>query len=92
MLVVLFAPVVVLGAYLVGRYAGRGRTIPWRPIFQLVDHRTRCLGQDRGRVERELGPLLGVPPWAWDELFAMRKILDRRAVGSRRSPEAPWQV
>jgi hypothetical protein len=84
MLLFLAGPVVVLGAYLAGRHSRRKGTIPWRPIFQLVDHRTRCLGQDRPRVQRELGLLLHVPPWAWDEIFAMRKLFSRRGVPARK--------
>jgi hypothetical protein len=69
---------VVLVARHLGRRAGMRQTIPWRPIFQLVEHRTRCLGQDPARVQSELGPQLGVPPWAWGELFALRRPLARR--------------
>ncbi len=47
--------------------------MPWRPIFQLVDHRTHCLGQDTRRVQTELGTLFALPPVAWRELFAMRR-------------------
>jgi hypothetical protein len=71
-------------AYAVGRRRGQGVTIPWRPIFQIVDHRHRCLGHDRARVERDLGSLLPVPPWAWDELLALRRPLDTVVAHSRR--------
>jgi hypothetical protein len=75
---ILAVPSAALAAYAAGRRATRRMTVPWRPIFQLVDHRTRCLGQDRGRVQAELGELLRIPSWAWSELFAMRRPLDRR--------------
>jgi hypothetical protein len=78
-LVVLVAVLSIVLSYDVGRRAGARMTIPWRPIFQLVDHRTRCLGCARARVESELGPLLRIPPWAWGELFAMRRPLERRS-------------
>jgi len=29
--------------------------MPWRPIFQLVDHRTHCLRHEPARVQAELG-------------------------------------
>jgi hypothetical protein len=77
-LVVAVCIMVVVTAYGLGRRAGKRQTIPWRPIFQLVEHRTRCLRHERARVERELGPLLGIPPWAWQELFALRRPLRRR--------------
>lgn len=76
--IVLAVPTVLLGAYAAGRLAGRRKTVPWRPIFQLVDHRTHCLGHEAARVQQDLGMLLAIPPWAWAELFAMRRPLDRR--------------
>ena len=47
--------------------------MPWRPIFQLVDHRTHCLGHDPIRVQAELGSLFALPAVAWGELLAMRR-------------------
>ena len=47
--------------------------MPWRPIFQLVDHRAHCLGHEPARVRAELGALLPLPPVAWGELLAMRR-------------------
>ncbi len=47
--------------------------MPWRPIFQLVDHRAHCLGHDAARVRSELGALLPLTPVAWGELLAMRR-------------------
>jgi len=82
-ILVLAAPATVLLAYAAGRRAAKKKTVPWRPIFQLVDHRTLCLGHDRARVERELGELLHIPAWAWGELFAMRRPLDRRTLRPR---------
>ena len=82
-ILVLTAPAAVLVAYAAGRRTGKKTTVPWRPIFQLVDHRTRCLGHDRARVEQELGELLHIPAWAWGELFAMRRPLDRRTLRPR---------
>jgi len=75
--------VVIMAAYRLGRRAGKRQTIPWRPIFQLVEHRTRCLHHDRDRVVRELGPPLGIPAWAWKELFALRRPLARRSAAGR---------
>ena len=80
---IVVASAVVAAAYRLGRRAGMRQTIPWRPIFQLVEHRTRCLQHERARVERELGPLLGIPPWAWQELFALRRPLVRRGAAAR---------
>jgi hypothetical protein len=74
---------VIVAAYRLGRRAGTRQTIPWRPIFQLVEHRTRCLHHDRARIERELGPVLGIPVWAWKELFALRRPLARRSTAER---------
>jgi hypothetical protein len=74
-------------AYAVGRRRGQGVTIPWRPIFQIVDHRHRCLGHDRARVERDLGSVVPVPPWAWDEVLALRRPLDTVRARSRRERE-----
>lgn len=62
-----------------GHRAGMQQTIPWRPIFQLLEHRVRCLDHDHARVQRELGPSLGIPDWAWTELSALRRPLLRRA-------------
>jgi hypothetical protein len=76
--ILLAVPAILLAAYAAGRHAGRRETVPWRPIFQLVDHRVRCLGHDRARVQSELESVLPVPSWAWPELFAMRRPLDRR--------------
>jgi len=84
---IVLALAVIVAAYRLGRRAGKRQTIPWRPIFQLVEHRTRCLHHDRSRVERELGPALGIPPWAWKELFALRRPLARRGAAER--PAAP---
>lgn len=47
--------------------------MPWRPIFQLVDHRTHCLGHEPAQVQRDLGARLPLPPVAWGELLAMRR-------------------
>jgi hypothetical protein len=69
----------VLVANRLGRRAGMRETVPWRPIFQLVEHRKRCLAHDRVRVQRDLGPVLGIPEWAWAELAALRRPLLRRA-------------
>ena len=71
-IIVSVTPLLCATAYVIGRHASQGVTIPWRPIFQLVDHRQRCLGQGRERIRAELGGLLPVAPWAWDELFALR--------------------
>jgi hypothetical protein len=80
---IVLAFAVIVAAYRLGRRAGKRQTIPWRPIFQLVEHRTRCLHHDRLRVERELGAALGIPSWAWKELFALRRPLARRAAAER---------
>jgi len=86
----LVAPAIVLAvAYVSGRRAGRRKTVPWRPIFQLVDHRVRCLGHERVQVQQEIGSLLHIPPWAWDEIFAMRKPLDRRRRGPNGAGATP---
>jgi hypothetical protein len=47
--------------------------MPWRPIFQLVDHRTHCLGHEPTRVQAELGALFSLSSLAWGELLAMRR-------------------
>jgi len=70
---------VVLLAYALGRLAGMHQTIPWRPIFQLVEHRSRCLAHDHLRLQRELAPRLGIPEWAFAELATLRRPLLRRA-------------
>ncbi len=85
MLVIVVGSGIVVAAYHMGRRAGMRQTIPWRPIFQLVEHRTRCLGQDPTRVQGDLGPLLGVPAWAWSELFALRRPLARRSGAALRA-------
>ena len=77
-IMLLAAPLALLAGYSAGRAAARTKTISWRPIFQLVDHRARCLGHERPRLARELGERLGIPPWAWDELLAIRRPLERR--------------
>jgi len=64
-------------------------TVPWRPIFQLVDHRVRCLGQDRVRVQEDVEKWLPIPPWAWQEIFAMRTPLDRRRLRQRVARSTP---
>jgi hypothetical protein len=78
--IVVAGGVTVLVASRLGRRAGMRETVPWRPIFQLVEHRARCLAHDRLRVERDLGPILGIPEWAWTELATLRRPLLRRAV------------
>jgi hypothetical protein len=88
-ILLLSAPVIGVTAYLAGRRAASRMTVPWRPIFQLVDHRTRCLGHDRTRVQRELGALLPVPPWAWEELLAMRRPLGGRRLRTGAARSAP---
>jgi len=60
--------------------------MPWRPIFQLVDHRTHCLRHEPARVQAELGSLLALPPVAWRELLAMRRPIDPSPM-CRRVPE-----
>jgi hypothetical protein len=47
--------------------------MPWRPIFQLVDHRTHCLRHEPARVQAELGTLFSLSSLAWGELLAMRR-------------------
>jgi hypothetical protein len=83
---VVMPPVLVVARW-AGRRAANRETIPWRPIFQLVEHRTRCLGHTRARVEGELGPALGIPPWAWGELFALRRPLERKPRAAPPEPE-----
>jgi hypothetical protein len=82
MLVVIVGAALVALAQRIGRRAGMRRTIPWRPIFQLLEHRTRCLDQDRTQVERELGEMLGIPLWAWRELGSPGRPAARRAGGT----------
>ena len=69
-------PAVASLAYRAGRRAGGRKTMPWRPIFQLVDHRTRCLGQDGASVQAELGVPFALPPAAWRELLAVQRPLN----------------
>ncbi len=71
---------VVLLAYLAGRYAGKRETIPWRPIFQLVEHYTTCLGEDPAAVTERITAALRIPAWAWQEISRRHGALD----GSRR--------
>jgi hypothetical protein len=77
--IVLVGTVAVVVAYQLGRHTGMHQTIPWRPIFQLIEHRSRCLAHDHSRVQRDLGPPLGIPEWAWSELSVLRRPLLRRA-------------
>jgi hypothetical protein len=72
-LAALAVPVVAARAYRAGRRAGGRKTMPWRPIFQLVDHRAHCLGHDAARVKAELGAHFPLPPVAWGQLLAMRR-------------------
>lgn len=66
------APLIARRAYRAGQRAGGRKTMPWRPIFQLVDHRTRCLGHDPARIRRDLDAAFALPPVAWRELLARR--------------------
>jgi len=66
-------PGVAVRAYWAGRRTSGRKTMPWRPIFQLVDHRTHCLGHDAEKVRADLGTLLPLTPVAWRELLAMRR-------------------
>jgi hypothetical protein len=85
-LVILLAGTVAIGAaYAAGRRAARKETLPWRQIFQLVDHRARCLAHPPPRIERELGGVLPIPPVAWPILLAPRRPLDRRGTGAGRA-------
>jgi hypothetical protein len=81
-------PLVAKRAYEAGRRAGGRKTMPWRPIFQLVDHRSHCLGHDPERVKTELGALFPLPPVAWERLLGMRRpsapARPRSAAGGRR--------
>jgi len=70
--------VALVGAYRLGRRAGTRTTIPWRALFQLVEHRVGCCGQSPAVIERELGPRLRVPRGAWRVLLTPRTPLDRR--------------
>ncbi len=54
--------------------------MPWRPIFQLVDHRTHCLGHDVARVRADLGSIVPLSPVAWGELSALRRPVAAAAV------------
>ncbi len=74
---VLAAPPLCLASYAMGRYRGQTRTIPLRPIFQLVDHRRHCLGQDGQRIRAELAEALPLAPWAWEEILSMQRPLVR---------------
>jgi hypothetical protein len=65
-------PLVARRAYRAGQRTGSRKTMPWRPIFQLVDHRTRCLGHDPTRVRNELATAFALPSVAWKELLALR--------------------
>ena len=84
---IVVALVVVVVSYAAGRSAGKRETVPWRPIFQLVDHYRKCLGEDPAAVRGRLTAALDVPPWAWDELLRRRPALPpaRRPV----HPEGP---
>lgn len=68
-------------SFVAGRRAGRRLTVPWRTIFQVAEHRQQCLGQDRARIERELGSALHIEAWVWRELFERPRPLDRRRAG-----------
>jgi hypothetical protein len=82
-------PWVALWAYRAGRRTGSKKTMPWRPIFQLVDHRTHCLGHDATRVRSDLQNQLPLTPVAWGEVLAMRRpvmvahVPSRMAAGMR---------
>jgi len=82
------AVVVVLVSYVAGHSAGKRETVPWRPIFQLVDHYRKCLGEDPAAVQARLTGALDVPPWAWDELLRRRPAvpLARRPVHPEGAP------
>jgi hypothetical protein len=47
--------------------------MPWRPIFQLVDHRLRCLGHDPNRVRENLAGAVPLSPAGWAELVTRRR-------------------
>lgn len=47
--------------------------MPWRPIFQLVDHRMHCLGHDAARVRADLEAVFPLSPTAWTEVAALRR-------------------
>ena len=74
---ILASPLLCAAGYAVGRYRGQTRTIPLRPIFQLVDHRRHCLGQDRQRIRAELTGALPLAPWAWEEILTMQRPIAR---------------
>jgi len=72
-LAVAMCPWVAIWAYRAGRRIAGRKTMPWRPIFQLVDHRTRCLDHDPARVRDDLGSIVPLSPVAWAELSATRR-------------------
>jgi hypothetical protein len=74
---IIAAVLVVVASYLAGRVAGKRETIPWRPIFQLVDHYTRCRGEDPAAVRARITAELQIPSWAWQELLRRREPLVR---------------
>lgn len=63
--------------------------MPWRPIFQLVDHRAHCLGHDVSRVRAELGNIVPLSPAAWGELTAMRRPVPATPVHQRLARSMP---
>ncbi len=63
--------------------------MPWRPIFQLVDHRIHCLGHDSVRVRDDLGAVLPLSPVAWTELSAMRRPVPASRMPMRVVVDAP---
>jgi hypothetical protein len=77
------AVAVIAAAFAAGRSVGKRQTIPWRVIFQLAEHRRRCLGHEPARIERELGAGLAIEPWVWREAFLTRLPLGREAAVTR---------
>jgi hypothetical protein len=82
-------PGVALRAYWAGRRTSGRKTMPWRPIFQLVDHRVHCLGHEPAKVRAELGALLPLTPVAWGELLAMRRPIKVTRMRARVAAELP---
>jgi len=70
--------VLLLGAapalgFMAGRHRANSKTVPWRIIFQLIEHRRRCLGEPPSEVIAGLAGKLGIPRetwarcvWAWE--------------------------
>ncbi len=95
MLILLLGAALAL-SFLAGRHRVSSKTVPWRIIFQLIEHRRGCLGEPPSEVVAGLAGKLGISKetwarcvWAWEGQGASAaRLLHAQRDGSP-NPDSP---